>query len=99
MTIRLPGGYGGHGHGRSGPFGLQGGPPADEHPVDGGSADDRLLPAPPLRPGEGGRMEDDRPRLRAAEAAVERDQLLERAALLERRVEEAVQEQVRRVLE
>src|SRR3954447_15543517 len=94
MTIRLPGGYGGHGHGRSGPFGLQGGPPADEHPVDGGSADDRLVRYRQVR-----RMEDERPRLRAAEAAVERDQLLERAALLERRVEEAVQEQVRRVLE
>src|SRR5207247_916274 len=38
---------------------------------------------------EWGRMEDERPRLRPSEAAVERDQLLERAALFELRVVEA----------
>ena len=40
------------------------------------------------------RVEDERPRLRAAEPAVEADQLLERAALVERRVVEAADHDV-----
>ena len=44
-------------------------------------------------------MQDERPRLRAAEAAMEGDQLLERATLLELRVVEATDHDVRHVLE
>src|SRR3954470_4832766 len=45
------------------------------------------------------RMQDEGARLRAAEPAVEADQLLERAALVERRVIEAADHDVRDVLE
>ena len=45
------------------------------------------------------RMQDERPRLGPAQSAVERDQLLERAALLELGVVEAVDHDVGDVLE
>ena len=49
--------------------------------------------------GRDGGEQDERARLRAAEAAVEGDQLLERAALVERRVVEAADHDVRAVRE
>ena len=54
-----------------------------------GGADDRLVGN-----GQLGRVQDERPRLRAAEPAVERDQLFERAALFEVGVVEAVNHDV-----
>ena len=57
--------------------------------------------APTIGPSGTGapRVEDERLRLRPAEAAVERDQLLEGAALVEQRVVEAVDEDVGHVRE
>src|SRR5437763_86624 len=68
--------------------------PAREQRMDGGRADDRLCGS-----GQSERMEDERPRLRSAESAVERDQLLERAAFVKCGVVEAVHEQVGSVRE
>ena len=53
-------------------------PPARENPVHARRADDRTFRNLELR-----RVEDERSRLRAADAAVERDQLFEGAALVE----------------
>ena len=69
-------------------------PPAAEQLVHARGADDRLRRSRQL---DG--MQDERPGLRAAEAAVERDQLLKCAALLELRVIEAADHDVRHVLE
>src|SRR5262245_47001258 len=52
--------------------------PSRQQLVNAGGADDRLV-----RQGKRDRMEDERPRLGAAHPAVERDQLLERAPLLQ----------------
>ena len=68
--------------------------PADEDVVHRGGADDRLTGHRQRH-----RMQDERLGLRAAEPAVERDQLLERAALLEVGVVEAVDHDVGDVLE
>src|SRR6476659_5301924 len=68
--------------------------PAGQHLMHVRGADDLLLGQRKLD-----RSEDERPRLGPAHAAVERDQLLERAAALEGRVVEAVHVDVRRVLE
>src|SRR5207244_5342716 len=69
-------------------------PPCREHAVERLGADQRLLGRRQLR-----REEQERPCLGAAESAVERDQLLEGAALVKSRVVEAADEQVRRVRE
>ena len=69
-------------------------PPPLEQRVHRGRADDRLV-----RDRERRRVQDERPGLRAAEAAVERDQLLERAALVEQRVVEAADHDVGHVRE
>ena len=63
--------------------------PAGEHPEGGLGADDRLVRRRQLH-----RVQDEGPRLRAAHAAVEGDQLLERAALVELLVVEAVHHDV-----
>src|SRR5262245_18559199 len=55
--------------------------PASEHSVHRGGADDRLE-----RERKRGGVEDERPGLGAAEPSVERDELLEGAALVELRV-------------
>src|ERR1700733_12289354 len=68
--------------------------PADQHVVDGGGSHDRVL-----RHRQRYRMQDERLGLRSAQSAVERDQLLERAALLELRVVEAVDHDVGHVFE
>src|SRR5262245_59737318 len=62
--------------------------------MHGGGADQRIVGHWQV-----GRVEDERPRLRATEPAVEGDQLLERTAFLEDGVVEAVEEHVRCVLE
>jgi hypothetical protein len=69
-------------------------PPAGQNRVDVGRADDRLLGERQID-----RRKEERAGLRAAHAAVEGDQLLEGAPLVELRVVEAVHEQVGRVLE
>ena len=74
--------------------GLQHVPPPDQHVVHGGGAQDRLGGQ-----GELDRVQDERLSLRTAEPAVERDQLLERAALLELGVVEAAHHDVGHVLE
>ena len=68
--------------------------PAGQDGVDACRADDGLL-----RQRETDRGEDERARLRATHAAVERDQLFEGAALVDLLVVEAVDEQVRGMLE
>ena len=62
--------------------------------MNAGGADDRLA-----RHREFDRMEDERPGLRAAESAVEGDQLLERASLFEVGFVEAIDQDVRRIVE
>ena len=62
--------------------------------MDGGRADDRLVRKRQVRG-----IEQERPRLGAADAAVERDQLLERAAFVELGVVEAADHDVGDVLE
>ncbi len=62
--------------------------------MDRRGADDRLVGKRQL-----GRVEEERPRLRAADSPVERDQLLERAALVEGGVVEAAYHDVGDVLE
>jgi hypothetical protein len=57
---------------------LEQAPPPDEHAVERLGADERLVGRGQLR-----RVEQERLRLGAAEPAVERDQLLEGAALVE----------------
>ena len=69
-------------------------PPADQDLVNGGRTDDLRLGHLELRG-----MQDERPRLRAADAAVERDQLLERAAGLHPGVVEAADHDVGDVVE
>ena len=68
--------------------------PAEQDPVHGGRAQDRALGN-----GEPDWVEDERPCLRAAEPAVEGDQLLEGAPLVELGVVEAPHHDVRHVLE
>src|SRR5215211_2569319 len=63
--------------------------PAGEHAVDLLRADDRLVAH-----GQPHRVEQERPGLRAAEAAVEGDQLLEGAAFLEAGLVEAADHDV-----
>ena len=68
---------------------VQLGPPASENEVDRGCTDDPLIRKRKRR-----RVEQEWPRLRPAEAAVERDQFLERAALVEHWVVEAADHDV-----
>ena len=73
---------------------LQEGAPARQQGVDAGGADDRLR-----RQRQARGRQHERARLRAAEAAVERDQLLEGAALVQHRVVERADHDVRDVRE
>src|SRR2546421_4504050 len=79
---------------RGGPAGPEPFAPAHQEIMDGSRADDRLLRARQVR-----RMEDERPGLGPTEAAVERDQLFESAALVEIGVVKAVHEDVGSVRE
>jgi hypothetical protein len=75
-------------------FALQLSTPAGQHLVDTLGADDRLVGNR-----EADRVEDERSRLRPSHPAVERDQLLEGAALFEIRVVEAADHDVGHVRE
>src|SRR3954469_16435335 len=96
LSLRGSGGYGdarsaaGGGHHLVGVIRrLQHPPPSGQEVVDGGGADERLVGN-----GQRRRRQDERARLRAAETAVEGDQLLEGAPLAERRVVEAADQDV-----
>ena len=84
--------FGGGGHQPSRAVEL--GPPPGEHGVNVRGADDRLVGN--LQPP---RMEDERPRLRAADPAVEGDELLEGTAFVHVRVVEAPDHDVGYVFE
>src|SRR6185436_6478154 len=92
IRFRLRPAFDARGAGRGGA--LEPLPPAREDAVHGGGAQDRAL-----RDLEPGGMEDERPRLEAAHAAVEGDQLLEGAAFVEVGVVEAADHDVADVLE
>ncbi len=91
MSCRFLGGPRLH-HG--GPAGLEPASPAQENAVDAGGAEDGARRQLEVR-----RVEDERSRLQPADASVERDQLLEGAALLELGVVEAAHHDVGDVLE